>query len=208
MKWLEVAQGTEPWINARLGIPTASKFDAIISPKKLQPSTQQRGYLCALVAERVLQHPVVDFGSLWTDRGSALEREAVAYYELTTGRDTKACGFALTDDGRVGCSPDRLVGTDGLLEIKCPAAHTHLSYLFYGLGDEYRLQMQGQLYVTERHFVDFLSHCPGLPPVTYTVERDADVQKALGDALPDFCAEVDRCEKMLHEMMAGKQEVA
>jgi len=72
------------------------------------------------------------------ERGTALEAEGVAYYELTTDLEAAPCGFALTDDGLAGASPDRLVGLDGLLEVKCPAAATHVGYLLDGPGSSCR----------------------------------------------------------------------
>ena len=201
MKWLNVTQGSEEWVTARLGIPTASAFDRILTPKTRKPSASQRRYLCELLAERVTRNQVVDAGSAWMERGSTLEREAVAFYELETGRKTEPCGLALTNDERAGASPDRTIGLSGLLEIKCPAAHTHIGYLLYGLDAEYRIQQQGQLWVTGRAFVDFLSHCPGFPPYLAHTEPEGEVQAALTKALPEFCAELDRCERRLQDLM-------
>lgn len=206
MKWANVAQGSPEWIEARLGIPTASCFDRILTPKKLAASASQRAYTCELLAERVLRMPVVGAGSLWMERGSALEKEARAYYELTADVEAKPCGLALTDDGRAGASPDSTVGDDGLLELKCPAAHTHLYYLLFGLGDDYRLQLQGQLWVAERAWVDFLSYCPGFPPVLIRTEREPEVLDALAIEVPKFCAALDYAQGSLDAMTATKQE--
>lgn len=202
MKWIDVKQGSEQWRAAHLGLPSASQFERIISPKKLQPSSGQRKYLCELVAERVMGFEVSGAASsLWMERGGSLEAEAARWYELATGREAVPCGFALMDNGQVGASPDRLVGADGLLEIKCPMPGKHLSYLFYGLDDEYRLQIQGQLLVCERQWVDFLSYCPGLPAVEYRIERDPECIKALTAALHDFCQTVDEAEAKLRAML-------
>jgi predicted phage-related endonuclease len=209
MRWIDCKQGSQEWLDAHLGIPSASQFDRIISPKKLEASAQQRKYLCELVAERVTGLPSSDSGgSLWMERGSALESEAAAYYELTTGREARLCGFALTDDGRVGCSPDRLVGEDGLLEIKCPSAPIHIGYLIFGLDDAYRLQLQGQLYVTGRAWVDFLSHCPGLPPVQERMQRDPEVLDALAREVVKFCNAVDYAQDKLAKLAGATTEAA
>lgn len=209
MKWLDVEQGSQEWLDAHLGIPSASQFDRILTPKKLAPSAAQRKYLCELIAERILSREVVGAASsIWMERGTTLEAEAAAYYELTTDRETRRCGFALTDDGQIGASPDRLVGDDGLLEIKCPMADTHIGYLLFGPGDEYRLQMQGQLWVTGRRWVDFLSHCPGLPPVLVRIERDPAVLDALTESLPAFCKFINEAQERLADMMSTKEVAA
>lgn len=207
MKWLPVVQGSDEWLQAHLGIPSASQFERVLSPKKLLPSASQDKYLCELVAERILGHQVQDMGgTIQMQRGTDLEPSAVAYYELVTGRKTEKCGFALTDDGRIGASPDRLVGEDGLLEAKSPMAHTQIGYLLSGIDAEYRLQLQGQLYVTGRSWVDFIAHCPGLPDVQLRAHRDKGVLDKLAPALRDFCDSVDAAEAKIRAML--KTEVA
>ncbi len=100
------------------------------------------------------------------DRGSQMEADAVAFYELQRDCDTVKVGFITNDDGSVGASPDRLVGESGLLEIKVPSEAVHMSYLL-GSGsayEAYKVQMQGQLWVSGKAFNDSLSFHPELPP--------------------------------------------
>lgn len=157
-------QGSQDWLDARLGIPTASHFDEILTPGG-KPSRSAEGYLNALVAERLLGVPCSsDADNDWMERGVALEDEARKWYAFHTGADPERVGFVTTDDGSIGCSPDALVGSDGLLEIKCPSAKVHVSYLRGNVAESYRPQIQGQLWVAERRWVDVLSYCPGFPP--------------------------------------------
>ena len=201
---LDVAQGTPDWLDARLGIPTASNMDRILTPKGLKPSASQRTYLHQLVAERIVGRTLdVNEETIWQGRGTELEAEAAAYYELTRGVTLETVGFCLRDDRRAGCSPDRLAGADGLVEIKCPSAVVHIGYLLDGPGDAYRLQVQGQLWVTGRAWVDFLSFCPGLPEVLLRVERDSEALAALDEAVPDFCDRVDAAEVRVRELMGS-----
>ena len=108
-------------------------------------------------------------------------------------------GFILTDDGRVGCSPDGLVGEDGGLELKCPSPAKHVSYLLdeQELVDEYTHQVQGCLYVTGRAWWDLMSYYPGMEPVIVRVEPNAEYQKALGNALATFLADLDAAKAKL-----------
>ena len=63
-----------------------------------------------------------------------------------------------------GASPDGLVGTDGLLEIKCPFTATHIDTLLSGkVPDRYKTQMQWQMACTGRQWCDFVSYDPRLP---------------------------------------------
>ena len=90
------------------------------------------------------------------------------------------------------------MGDDGLLELKCPREDTHLLYLARGvLPTDYKAQVQGQLWVTGRAWVDFMSYCPELPPFLIRVEPDPTFQAALDDHIPTFHA----------ELMAGRERL-
>jgi len=99
------------------------------------------------------------------EHGIKFEDEARRFYEIQNGKQVREVSFIFKDeDKRVGTSPDGLIGDDGMLEIKCPSSKVHLSYI---VDDEvpkkYFLQMQHQMYVTGRKWVDFYSFDPRLP---------------------------------------------
>lgn len=168
-----VEQGTEDWFKVRLGIPTASCFDRIITPTG-KDSTQAEAYENKLVAELLTGKPVDDFdGNAWTERGNELEPDAANFYAMQHDVEPVKIGF-VTDDARAyGCSPDRMIGDDGLLEIKCPAPHTHVKYMLdQSIDRKYYPQLQGQLFVTGRLWVDIISYHPEMQPVILRVERD------------------------------------
>jgi hypothetical protein len=166
-------QGTPEWASLRAGKPTSSDFDRIITPKTGKPSSQAESYMFRLIAERLMGHPVVEFVSHWMDRGSQMEAEAVSFYEFQRDLETVKVGFVTDDAGSIGASPDRLVGEDGLLEIKVPAEHTHVGYLLkHAVDQAYWPQVQGQLWITERQWVDILSYHPEMPPALIRVQRD------------------------------------
>ena len=71
---LPVTQGSEQWKEARLGIPTASRFGSIITPKTMKPSSQADGYIAELVAEWILGQPLDGVQTEWMERGSVLEQ--------------------------------------------------------------------------------------------------------------------------------------
>lgn len=167
-----VTQGTTQWLAVRAGIPTASAFDRIVTPKG-KPSTQAEKYMHMLLAERIMGHPVLQVQTHWMGRGKELEGEAVLYYEGVRELDTTPIGFVTNDEGTIGASPDRFVGDDGLLELKVPAEHTHVGYLLTKSVDaEYYPQVQGQLWVTGRKWLDIMSYHPEMPPAIVRVERD------------------------------------
>jgi len=49
---LDIEQGTEEWSKARLGIPTASCFDKLVTTKG-EPSKQAQKYMWQLAAEKI-----------------------------------------------------------------------------------------------------------------------------------------------------------
>jgi YqaJ-like recombinase protein len=184
----DVAQGTTEWLALRAGIPTASQFDNILTPggKPCTPAKTER-FLHKLLAERIMGHPITEAVSHWMGRGNAMEAEAVSYYEGIRDLDTVRVGLVTNDARTIGASPDRFVGEDGLLEIKVPAEHTHVAYLLTRAVDaEYAPQVQGQLWVTGRAWLDILSYHPEMPPALIRVERDEKYITILSRAVETF----------------------
>lgn len=207
MKIMQMEQGSAEWMDARLGIPTASRFSDIITPKTLKPSSSSTEYRNQLLAEWLLGYAIdwSNGGSAWTDRGREMEAEARSFYEMQFDVDVARVGFVTRDDGRVGGSPDGLVGTDGGVEIKCPALHTHIGYLLdpQTLAAKYRAQVQGYLYLTDRQWWDVLSYTPALPHVRARVERDPKFVAAFEAALEVFLADMDACRARLEPHRAA-----
>jgi hypothetical protein len=193
-----VEQGTPEWLEARMGIPTASEFDKLLTPTG-KPSTQGKAIAHRLVAEILTGRPQSTWnGNADTERGKELEPDAVAFYEMLHGETTKV-GF-ITDDARtMGCSPDRLVGEDGLLEIKCPAAHTHVEYMLTGIDRGYMPQLQGQLLVTGRKWVDWMSYHPEMQPVIVRVTRNEAYLELLSVALEQFTKTMNEMKTKLQK---------
>lgn len=195
----DVIQGTTDWLAVRAGIPTASAFDRIVTPKG-KPSAQAEKYMHMLLAERIMGHPVLQVQTSWMGRGKDLEGEAVLYYEGVRELDTTVIGFVTNDDRTIGASPDRFVGEDGLLEIKCPAEHTHVGYLLTrGVDAEYLPQVMGQLWVTDRKWLDIMSYHPEMPPAIVRVYRDNLYINPLAEAVLAFSEALERKALELRE---------
>jgi hypothetical protein len=195
---LNVRQGSPQWQAARLGLPTASAFANLITPRTRQPSKSADKYLHRLLAESQLGRPLDDASSLWMERGKAMEDEAVALYEFQHDVDTEIVGFVLRDDGRVGCSPDRFVGGTGILEIKVPSAEVHAGYLMgVSLEDVYRPQVQGMLWICERQWAHLLSYNPEMRPALERVERDEEFIESLAEIVDGFVVRLDEAREQL-----------
>lgn len=199
MKVVKCKQGSVEWVRARLGLPTSSEFDRILTPKTLKPSGGQAKYLARLTAEWYLQTPLEDYTSGFMARGTQLESEAVAWFEFQTGLNAETVGLCVRDDGAAGASPDRLVGDDGVLEIKCPSAETQMGYVLHGM-DEYTLQIQGQLWVTGRKYVYLLAYHPSIPSVLNRYERDERVISAIEREVLGFACDMEAARTKVKEL--------
>jgi hypothetical protein len=192
MLYHDVEQGSELWFRLRLGVPTASNFDMILTPAKGEPSTSQRKFIAQLIGETLaafLPANAPNYTSRAIDWGQQTEKEARDFYGMERDTDVSNGGFVETDDKRFGCSPDGLIGLQQLpsglwvckggLELKCPQPTTHAGYLMDGqkVPHEYRWQVQGELVVTGARWWDFMSYCPGLPPLLVRVEPNGDTDR-------------------------------
>jgi hypothetical protein len=188
----DVAQYSEEYDRLKLGVPTSSNFHKIITPQG-KPSKQWREYACVLIAERILHRKIEFYNSPAMGRGLIVEAEAADWYEFDQDVTVQKAGFITDDEHTMGCSPDRLVGEDGLLEIKAPLPHTQVEYWLSGeVGERFRPQLQGQLYISQRRWVDILCWHDVIPKVVVRVEPDEAFIAALDRELQIFNYFIER----------------
>jgi len=184
-----VAQETPEWLQLRLGLPTASEFFKILSPGG-KKSDQRDAYMYRLLAEKITGAPLENVETKWMHRGQEEQDSAIRAYELMTEMETDQIGFITNDLGTYGCSPDRLVGERGLAEFKTPLAQTQIAYLLAKKprtpDEKYKPQLQGQLLVAERDWVDIFAWHPTLASVLIRAERDEEYIALLENALKEF----------------------
>jgi hypothetical protein len=182
----DVAQYSENYDRLKIGIPTSSNFHKIITPQG-KPSKQWREYACVFIAERILQQRIEFYNSPAMERGLIVEAEAADWYEFDRDVTVQRIGFITDNEHTMGCSPDCLVGDDGLLEIKAPLPQTQIGYWISGqLSERFRPQLQGQLYLTQRSWVDILCWHDVLPKLIMRVEPDEKFIIALDRELRIF----------------------
>ena len=145
-------------------------------------------------------------------RGIEFEPAAASWYGFDQKVTPEKIGFVTDDDRTMGCTPDRLIGEDGLLEIKVPSAHTQIGYFVTGqLAQRYKPQLQGQLYVTGRKWVDICGFWPPssdpddprLPNIIIRTERDEDYIEKLDAEMAGFTRYVD----LIMERLTNGDEV-
>lgn len=200
-------QGTPEWLAARAGKFTGSRFADLMAVTRSGPSTSRANLITTLALERLTGEPEQTYQNDAMRRGSELEPLARGAYEAHTGELVACVAFVLHPvHAFCGVSPDGLLGDDGLLEIKCPASQAkHLAALRDGShANEYRWQIQGQLWVTGRQWCDAVSYDPrfpsGLQLAITRVERDEKALKELEAACIKAHAEVDAIVEELRNL--------
>lgn len=181
-----MSQRDEQWFADRAGKFTGSRFADLMARTKSGPAASRKNLITRLAVERLIGTCVETFSNFAMNRGVDLEPEAIRAYEDDQLVAVELVDFlAHPDFDYVGCSPDGLVGEDGLVEVKCPLAEAkHYEALRFGAhADEYRWQIQGQLWVSGRKWVDAVSYDPrfpeGLQLAIVRVERDEDAIRDL-----------------------------
>lgn len=206
MKYHDVEQGSDDWFRMRLGIPTASNFDKIMTPKKMELSKSADTLIAELIAEKIseiLPERAETYSSRAMEWGKQTEEEARRFYCMDQNVTTTNGGFCTTDDGRIGCSPDSLVNGDGCLELKCPQPKTHVQYLLDGvLPDEYKPQVHGHLIVTGRKYCDFVSYALNFPPLIIRVTPDEYTLKLSQVIYEQFLPRYDELLAKIKERMS------
>jgi hypothetical protein len=174
-----------------------------------KPSTQWEALADHLLAERYLKRQVDTYTSPEMERGAEVEDEAIAWYEFSENIETQPVGFISSDEYteeepgghkwyRYGASPDRLIGDDGLLEIKAPKPNTQMHYLRTGkLAAKYTPQLQGQLWVSQRKWVDVVAWRGDMPRIALRVERDEKFIATLEKEVTHLADEIDRVYRMI-----------
>jgi putative phage-type endonuclease len=155
-------QGSDDWLQLRLGKITASRIkDVMSNGRNDKPSVTSKSYMVELVADILKGEPSPFYESKSMQWGTETEPQACAMYELKEDVDVRHVAFIEANDF-LGVSPDGLVGKDGMLEIKCPNTTTQIKRFIdnVGLPSDYKPQVQCQLWVSEREWCDFVSFDP------------------------------------------------
>ena len=192
MKILEMEQGTQEWLEARLGCPSGSGFSKLITASGT-PSSSAESYINDLIAELITGESTPFHVTEWMQRGTELEPFARMNYELETDSEVTEVGFCMHDTLRCGVSPDGLIGGDGGIEIKCPKPSTHVKYLRKGtLPSEYKAQVMGCLWITGRQWWDFMSYHPQMPNLLIRVHRDDEYINQLERLVTHACQIIEK----------------
>jgi len=192
-------QGSDEWFACRMSIPTASMFATVMAKGQGgAESKTRRKYMLQLIGERLTGEVAESYTNSHMERGKLMEAEARDMYAFMTDCKPVQVGF-IRNDGK-GCSPDSLVGNDGLLEIKTKLPWLQLEVLLSGnLPADHKAQVQGQIWVAEKEWCDFESYWPKLPPLIIREFRDEPYIKKLSDAVDQFNEEMHELEEQIKQ---------
>jgi predicted phage-related endonuclease len=206
----EFEQGSQRWLEARCGLLTASEFDRILTPTlKVADNPKTRAHLWEMAAQRITSYVEPQYISDAMLRGQEdeiLAREDYAKHYAPV----QQCGFVTNSKWgfTLGCSPDGLVGDDGLIECKSRGqkfqVQTIVEHFEDGtVPDDFILQVQGQLLITERKWCDLLSRCGGLHQIAMRIHADEAVQAAILEAAAKFESRINEVVALWHQALAS-----
>lgn len=188
MQIINCIQGSNEWFDAKRGIVSASHFKEVLNKK-----TGRGLYMRKVAAERLTDQTEETYTNTAMQNGVDTEFEARECYEYIYHEKVVQVGFVKMSEW-VGCSPDGLIGENGLAEIKCPLGSTHIDYITKdAMPLVYVPQVQGQLWVTGRKWCDFISYNPYFkyrPLWKKRIHRDVEYIKALEAATNVFINEL------------------
>lgn len=190
MQIFNCEQGSAEWFACRAGIPTASQFATIMAKGRGGgESKTRRTYMLKLAGEILTGEPMDNFSNHHMERGHEMEPEARNYYAFMQDAEPELVGFIRNGD--CGASPDSLIGTNGLLEIKTKLPHLLLDVLLTDeFPPEHKAQGQGQLWVAEREWLDLVCYWPKMPKFIKRAYRDEQYIKELASAVDQFNSEL------------------
>ena len=163
-----VEQRSQEWFQMRKGRITSSEIYKIMGKKDL--SDTAKTYLLEKVCEYFggFTEPAVGAALSW---GTELEPVAIEHYEKLTKLKVDKASFIPAGE-YYGGSPDGHVGTEGIIEVKCP--YKSANHFKHGLIDSaekfkdvapnYYYQCLSNMICAEAQWCDFISFDPRVDP--------------------------------------------
>ena len=188
-----VIQQTPEWEMLKLGKFSGSDYHIYLGTSKTKEDN-----LYDIAAQRITGDSDNEsvFKSKAMERGNILEPEARRVFSAIIEHNIREVGFvdcAGEFYGWAGCSPDGLIGDNGIIEIKCPLMKGFLKYKrTKKIDPQYKTQIQFNLMVTERQYCYFIVYHPRFPIEYVKIERDEDVINKIRESLKENIEKVKK----------------
>lgn len=179
-------QGSEEWRALRMKIPTASRISDVMAGGQ---GNMRRKYLRQLAGEIITGLAHEEFKNAAMKRGNDMEPELRRLYSLQSSAELTPCGFArrTLTTGSVGCSPDSLIGSDGVLEIKSATPELLIEIWENGVTpSEHIPQCQCSMLVLGRKWCDLAIGYSGMPLFRRRIQRDPSAIRRMEIGLEIF----------------------
>ena len=162
MKYYDIEQNTDEWLDMRAGKITSSNLGCIMSNFGKAFGEPAKKYAVNIAIEQITGKPILsNYQNAHMQRGHEQEPEARKLYEAETFTEVSNGGFF--SDGEIGCSPDGIL-ENGVIEIKSVIAPVHFANIKrQNVDPAYKWQCIGNLLFTEKDWMDFISYCPEFP---------------------------------------------
>ena len=193
----DLIQGSDEWLAARCGLLTAGSMKLILTPSlKIASNDKERSHVYEIAAQRINQFVEPSYINDDMLRG---QEDEVSARILYSERFAPVSDMGMITNNKwgftIGYSPDGMVGDDGLIEVKSRRQKFQVETLVravpdQAVPDDYLLQIQTGLLVSERDWCDFISYCGGMPMCVIRVFPDQKVQDAILEAAGAFEARV------------------
>jgi putative phage-type endonuclease len=204
-----IPQSDPSWIPARVGKLTASRMaDAMDFTKAGKPGAARTKYLHDLLAERLVGAAVDHYVTPAMQWGLDNEAGAADAYEAASGELLLPGGlFDHPSIDLFAATPDRLIGKDGLAEIKCPTTATFIAWSLAGVvPEQHKPQMLAQMACTGRKWCEFIAYDPRVPQkqrlFVRRYEPSAEDIAGIEKAAADFLGELDAMFRAFTELAA------
>lgn len=205
----KVEQGSDEWLGLRRGRLTASEMPRIVNPTGTRANNEKsRQHVYEILAQRISGYTEPTYVTDDMLRGLEDQEEALAYYSRHIGA-VHTCGFmvrTIAERGiEIGCSPDGLVGSTGLIEVKSRRQKYQVETLCSAwMPAEFMVQVQTQLWVSGRDWCDFISFNAGLPMMIARVHPIPSIIEGILDAAENFETTVSRLHTQYLATLAGE----
>lgn len=205
-------QGTDLWFSERAGKITGSRFNDILPGKRGGYLKSRQDLMDQMIVEELTGSPIESFGNRATGWGHDCEPSAISAYEEKY-HDVEQTGFIehCNDklSSRVGCSPDGLIcDTFGIIEIKCPFNSINHLNSALAMPEKHMAQVQGNMWVTDTHWCDFISFDPRMPEpykmIVHKILKDEKYWYTLEGEVYKFLEEFEAKLKSIKELFNDK----
>jgi putative phage-type endonuclease len=204
---MTIEQGTEEWLQLRCGKITASRIKDMMAKARVPGEGLRANYMMQLAVERATGRPAQTYQSKIMEEAHIWEPKARSWYQFVCSNTVEQVAFIEHPRLKLaGCSPDGLVGTDGMVEFKCPTHVHHAAILKSGragLDPGYIKQVQFQMACAERQWCDYVSYNDDFPAhrqgLRIRIPREPILVADIEQAVREFQVEVERLAEWLME---------